>query len=557
MHSRAHQTPLPTWDIVQRVRETARSTPNARALIDHSGAVTTYRELMTRVAHIEQGLVTHGVRRGDRVLFAIRPTATAVATLMALTSLGAVVVAAPIGAGDELFAAQMQLVQPAWVVAESVLVLAMRHRIVRAVAGWKGVSMPSAASIPSARWVSSGPWFPGLGGVARLEHIERRGRPLGETSGAASLSETVSGAMSEMDDASTSDAFVVFTSGSTGAPKAVVHSRASLSATIHVVCDVLDIAANDVLYARDMHLVLPALLAGATVFLPGGGDFHAGACLRSLRVHGITHLFEVTAHVQQLVTLASSTASLLPPSLRLLLIGAAPVRPAFFRALQRVLPNGASAWCVYGMTEMLPIATISLPDKLAYVGYGDIVGAPVAGVHVRVADAGELAVSGAHLFSGYLENATDGSVGVSSTRHPLAEHMTGDLARIDAHGRIVLSGRLKDMIIRREFNIYPELYEPTIERIDGVARCALVGVFDESTADEVVVLAVQPSAAHASPTAREQLIKAIRQDMTGGRHCIDRAAQPDHIVLMNLPVTMRSGKVDKNAVRDLVVAQLS
>ena len=217
-----------------------------------------------------------------------------------------------------------------------------------------------------------------------------------------------------------------------------------------------------------------------------------------------------------------------------MLFRSAPVRATFLERLHDVLPAGARVDCVYGMTEMLPVAAVTLDDKLAYTGEGDLVGAPVAGVVARVNDAGELLLRGPHLFSRYIGGSA------------VTEHATGDLARMDA-GRIVLLGRSKDMIIRREHNIYPEVHEPVIESIAGVRRCAMVGVYDDAAADERVVLVVEPEAW----VTDDSFADTVRSALRDGPNRIDLAAQPDLIMLHDVPMGGRSRKVDKQVLREI------
>ncbi|MCA1480942.1 acyl--CoA ligase, partial [Bradyrhizobium sp. NBAIM08] len=145
-----------------------------------------------------------------------------------------------------------------------------------------------------------------------------------------------------------------------------------------------------------------------------------------------------------------------------------------------------------------PIAAVSLDEKLAYTGEGDLVGVPLAGVSVRVDEQGQLLVRGDQLFTCY------------SGQPPVQEHATGDLARLDA-GRIVLLGRAKDMIIRAEHNIYPALYEPLVERVTGVRRAALVGDFDETLADERVILVVEPEDGVEEADLLARVAKSVRE----------------------------------------------
>jgi acyl-CoA synthetase (AMP-forming)/AMP-acid ligase II len=125
------------------------------------------------------------------------------------------------------------------------------------------------------------------------------------------------------------------------------------------------------------------------------------------------------------------------------------------------------------------------------------------------------------------------------------EHRTGDLAEIDAEGRIVLLGRASDMIIRGEHNIYPALYEPLAERIPGVRRAAMVGDFDPGLADERVILAIEPEASADGADLLARVKVAVRE----GPLRFDASAQPDRIVLASLPEQGRSHKIDKRALQ--------
>jgi acyl-CoA synthetase (AMP-forming)/AMP-acid ligase II len=293
--------------------------------------------------------------------------------------------------------------------------------------------------------------------------------------------------------------------------------------------------------SRDLHMIVPALRAGATVFVPQALQPQPAVFVENVKRFRITHLFEVTANLEMVVRHLESTSQSFPQHLKQIVVGAAPVRRAFFRRLAPLLPRDSTAWCVYGMTEMLPVAAITLDEKLAFEGDGDIVGAPVDAVGIALRDE-ELFVSGPHLFDRYLGGAH------------VNEHATGDLARIDG-GRIVLLGRSKDMIIRGEHNIYPALHEPVVERIPGVRRCAMIGIFDEDRADEKIVLVVEPET-HREYNERE-FILGVKAAITNGPNRIDDVAQPDEIVVMNIPLGGRSQKVDKVALRQMLTADMA
>ena len=104
------------------------------------------------------------------------------------------------------------------------------------------------------------------------------------------------------------------------------------------------------------------------------------------------------------------------------------------------------------------------------------------------------------------------------------------------------------MIIRRNFNLYPGLYESTICRIPGVTECAFVGVFDEKKQDEVVALFVE--------THQPVSEKALRKALEFGPYSIDKEALTDYILMEKLPRAGRQFKVDKQQLRQQLIKKL-
>jgi acyl-CoA synthetase (AMP-forming)/AMP-acid ligase II len=509
---------MPTFSLLNQLTELCLQEPDASAIIDARSKVISRKRLLYKVQTLARGFMAAGLQPGERVLFAVRPDAHAILLMLAIAEAGGVLVPLDPSMGPALFRSRMELLSPRWVVAESVLYLATSRRSIRHLLSLFGVRLPPLAKVKNAKHVRVGSAWPGIPASLSITAIER----LGEKSMATTRDPVDHGA-----------AIIVFTSGTTGAPKAVVHSRRSMRSVLDSIGSLLDAGRDDVIYARELHVVLPALNAGATVVVPGRSGFSAKQALRDFKKFQVTHFFGVSAELQQLVDHLHSSRQKLPDCLRGIWIGAAPVRASFLQALQGVLARNTKVWCVYGMTEILPVARISLAEKVEYQGKGDIVGACVPGVSAVISEDGELVLRGPNLFSGYFGEL------------PCTEHFTGDLARLD-EGRIVLLGRRKDMIIRGRFNIYPELYESTIERMPGVRRCAMVGIYNAALEDEQVVLAVEPAAGVDSSVLKLRVLKELRS----GPFCIDSDALPDNILVMRLPMAGRSGKVDKQALRE-------
>lgn len=505
-----------------RIRRQAERRPDAIALIELGGRRHTRAEFAALVDAVQRGLAAEGFAAGDRVLFSVRPGAAALALVLAVHELGGVLVPLDPGTGDSLFAARIAQVAPRWVLAEGIL-LARPDGWVARMLRILGMRLAPLGAVPDARYVSVGMVPPGAPHSVRFADLVRRGSGPAVATGPHHQPPPC-------DDAA--ESFIVHTSGTTSAPQAVVHTRGSLGAILDAVERELGAGEGDVVYSRELHMLLPALAMGARVVVPRATAFGAKATLHAFVEHQVTHAFLVTRDCRLLLEECTARGDAVSVSLRLLLVGAAPVRSEFLARLGGILPFGCTVWCIYGATEMLPIARVTLAEKVAWEGEGDLVGRLVAGASARVREDGQLCVRGDRLCAGYLGEA------------PMHEFATGDLARID-QGRVVLLGRAKDMIIRGEQNIYPSLHEPVVERIAGVRRAAMVGLFDRAAADERVVLVIEPAAGVDAVELRARVMREIRS----GRSRLDRGALPDDVVVRALPESGRSHKVDKGALR--------
>lgn len=481
------------------------------------------------VEQITESLIRRGFTAGERVLFSVKPGIDALALLLAVHELGSVLLPMDPGVCDALFESRMALLKPSWVFAQGVLLSPHDGLVVRLLRT-RDVQFAALGAVQGARYVHVGARLPGAVKSTPLRDLLAPARSTpGETLGGAA----------RLHDAE-APSFIVCTSGTTAHPKAVVHSRRSLRAIVTAIGDELALRPEHVMYARDMHLLLPALLAGARAVIPRGGRFAAKRVLRTMERERVTHAFFVTRDCRLLLDECKRAGRSVPGSVQSLMIGAAPVRAPFLARLRDVLPAHTIAWCVYGATELLPISRVSLEEKVAYTGDGDLVGRLIPGVTARIDETGQLCVRGDRLFSGY--------VGESAP----CEHATGDVARFDGD-RIVLLGRARDMIIRGDYNIYPALYEPLVEQIAGVRRAALVGEFDPVLADERVILVVEPDRGVDSTALLQRVTRAVRS----GPLRLDSSAQPDRIVVRAIPESGRSHKMDKAALRrELYAASL-
>lgn len=185
------------------------------------------------------------------------------------------------------------------------------------------------------------------------------------------------------------------------------------------------------------------------------------------------------------------------------------------------------------MTENLMVTYVDSQEKINADIEGDLVGKPFPNVKLAIENDGEISLSSDQLFTSYFH----------AEKHN-GTHFTGDLGKIDEHGRLILHGRKKDMIIRGNFNVYPGLYEPTINKIKGIVEAVMIGFYNSKKADEEIILVVES----------ELNLKAedIFQKLKTGIYSIDKEAIPDKIIFSKLPRSGRQNKVNRKELAEQI-----
>lgn len=510
-------------DLVGAVLESADRNRAAPA-ITFGRRTLSYAELAARVRSLAARLVAEGMATGDRVLFSVRPGPDAVVLAIGIVAAGGTVVFADPGAGEALFRARAALAAPHWVAAESLLYLASSGPL-RRIARRRGLELaPYGRLVPEARHIRAGAWLPGVPrGALSLDRLV--------AARAASEVPPVSG---------NQDALIIFTSGTTGVPKAVVHGRLSLGAGLSDFAAGAGIRAGQRVLTDQLMVGIPALIAGAHWTLPPVGVNPGAQPEQYLRLlPGTELLYAVPAALGAILRELDVHPELTPASLETIVMGGAPVlRPLLDRIAARF--PAATVRAVYGMTEILPVAIADGAEKRGLPdGEGDFVGRLVSSVTAQVVD-GELVLSGPGLARGYLADLPE---------HPLTQVRTGDLARIDGD-RLTLLGRSKDMFIRGTQNVYPGLYEPLIAGLPGVEEVAMVGIPD-AIGDDRIVVAVVPADPPARPDPEHPVARATARALPG---LIDAGVIPDAVYAVPaLPRSGRGRKLDRAA----LVAQLA
>lgn len=322
---------------------------------------------------------------------------------------------------------------------------------------------------------------------------------------------------------------ITYTSGTISEPKGVVHTYQSLQTTIMQIVKLMGAPEGQRVATHLPSFMLMGLSAAIPVYL---WDYSKNAAykLDFIEKNDITILFGPPSDYLELIQHCEKAGRKLPDSLQHVMLGSAPVYPAFLEKLIKYLPPHTRITALYGMTEHLLVTAIDGREKAQWQGQGDNLGRPVEDVEVTVNAEGEILVRSAQLFARYWH--------LDSRETP---HRSGDLGYIDGQGNLILTGRKKDMIIRRNMNIYPGLYEPTINKIPGITEAVMVGVYSDEKFDEVVYLIIE---------AEKPLSEAeIHQQLRYGQYSIDQEALPDHIHFRKLPRSGRQNKVDRQALR--------
>ena len=346
-------------------------------------------------------------------------------------------------------------------------------------------------------------------------------------------------------------AALIYTSGTSGAPKAVMLTHRNLLFVAEngrcMRCQTPADTVYAVLPISHIYglatMALSALHAGASLMLVT--RFDAAAVAAALDSGGVTILHGVPAMYAKLLEWGRRPGHRLrAPTLRLAQGGGAPLDQNFKDEFEAVF--GVTLHNGYGMTEASPsIAQTRLDAPRRDCS----VGPPIPGIGIRIVkdgagvepgEVGELHVRGPGIMKGYYKapDMTREAVDADGWLN------TGDLARQAEDGALFIVGRSKELIIRSGFNVYPIEVEQAINSHPDVVHCAVVGRNVPGNEEVVAYIELVPGR-HLTPQAMALYLHDL----------LSPYKIPSHIELLeHLPATA-TGKILKNQLRQKAAAQ--
>ncbi|MEK6780123.1 MAG: class I adenylate-forming enzyme family protein [Bacteroidota bacterium] len=489
-----------------------KNAPNTPVLIHPDGSKLTCGEVLSKSKILAYNLYQQGFRENDIAVITLPAGELFLYIMYAMIILRAKVAIIDPEMGRANFNAKLQQLQPRWAFIDSRILLLNEHPILRSIIFRLHKNIPYFKSPLGCKVISAGKFMPTFKRHKTLKSLLTR----------------IAGPIKLIQNELPHEFIIVYTSGTVQEPKGVIHTFNSLSRSINHLIEIIGHEKNDLIGTDLPQYMLLGISAGIPVIISPSG-MSVAKRLHWIEDMRVSILFSPPSEVLPLIENCEQLNRLLPKSVRRILLGSAPVHKSFLKRLKKVTFDEVKTSSLYGMTELLICAIVDSETKINYSTTGDVLGIPWKDVKCKIADDGEIFLSSPQLYSRYFhEHARDDF------------HATGDMGYVDSNGYLVLTGRKKDMIIRKNLNIYPGIYEFIVRLIDGVDDCAMIGVWNELKEDEDVYLVIE---------SKYLTAEKIKRSLTSGETAIDIQALPDYIILKKLHRGGRQNKIDKKRLR--------
>ncbi|WP_067723377.1 class I adenylate-forming enzyme family protein [Nocardia yamanashiensis] len=307
-------------------------------------------------------------------------------------------------------------------------------------------------------------------------------------------------------------AVILYTSGTTGRPKGVVHTQRNMVAVAdyHRFMDALAagfrglawdgspagrryLATMPLFHIASLHnLSIPRLTTGDAVVFPSSGAFDAESLLALVAAERVTNWAAVPTLASRILAADISKHDL--SSLTAFSLNSAPASPALVQRLREHFPVALQGLTTsYGCTESGTAATVATPPELA--ADNETVGRAVVGVALEVRDPegkpvpdgeeGEICIRSPYVMLGYWNDEAATKASIDANRWL----RTGDFGTL-SEGKLYISGRRSDLILRGGENVYPQEIENVLDEHPAVTESAVIGVPHEDLGQEVAAIVV-------------------------------------------------------------------
>ena len=491
-------------NIAQPLAEMARLHPeNAAIIFPEQSRTITFAELDGWSSRLAAGFVQRGIARGVRTALLVPPSPELFAITFALFKCGAIPVFIDPGIGAKNMKGCLAEAAPA------AFIGIPRAHLARRLLGWGRATLKTLITVNGGR----------IWGGIRLEEIERSAAGVQFVPAETGRWET---------------AAILFTSGSTGAPKGVVYSHGNFAAQIAALKAVYDIRPGEIDLPTFPLFALFAPALGMTALIPEmdftrPGSVDAAKILATARKYRATTMFGSPALLNRVGRYGEEHGITLPDMKRVISAGA-PVPASTLERFTGLLPSDAEIFTPYGATECLPVCSIGSREILAETaeltgkGKGICVGRPVGGLSLSViriteeplagwvdelklpvGEIGEIVVRASQATKEYFAR----SEATRLAKIPDGDgfwHRMGDLGYLDGSGRVWFCGRKSHRVITPQGTLYTIPVEGVFNSHPEVFRTALVGIGEPGRQRPVICVELEQGV---SGSWQEQIRKEL------------------------------------------------
>jgi acyl-CoA synthetase (AMP-forming)/AMP-acid ligase II len=337
---------------------------------------------------------------------------------------------------------------------------------------------------------------------------------------------------------------VLYTSGTTGRPKGVLHTHNTLHALVSQLGEHWHIAAGDKFLVPSpighiggsIYVFEAPLLLGSTAVLMERWD--ADEAVQLMQAEGCSHMAGATPFLEQLLAAARRTGTRLP-RLKVFICGGASVPPSLIRQATEYFGN-AIVTRVYGSTEV-PVTTVGAtrPGETDFAadtdGRGGYAELKLVNHGSAPSGEGEVHARGPQMLVGYLHPEDEDSAFDAE-----GYFRTGDLARLRDDTWLVVTGRAKDIIIRNGENISPKEVEDLLVGHPQIAEIAIVGLPDARTGERACAVIVPRTPPGPDVASLRDFLKALG---------VASFKAPEQVVIRDALPKNDAGKVLKHQIR--------